>query len=171
MFEKFKNNLIPKEIWIVIFSIFSSLTITAFYYKNINITLTSFHDRTIGIVVLNGVDAAARTSAYVKLIFLFSLVFLSINFFLNYLNKKIIIKAYKTSVEKKQILYLSSFSIFSIFLFFITRNNIYISILKIQAILLFLFFFIILIKLTFRSYQKFYSNYYMLFLCLCISIS
>ena len=65
------NNL---EIWSYALSSLIGLLISYLFFSTVDTTLTNFNNRTIGIVVLEGVDANIRTLAYVKTTSIYILV-------------------------------------------------------------------------------------------------
>ncbi|TDF96212.1 hypothetical protein [Paenibacillus piri] len=158
---------IPKiEPWILMLSLLISLLITIQIFKNLDISLHSFTDRSIGIVVMDGVDASLRTFNYIKLLLIFTILLLFLLFFISWINNILKPKIISNlMIEKNVIAILSAFSICLILLYIIGNQNIHLIILSLLIFLLTLVITVMFFKvLFFQNKNKYFrlnpfSNY------------
>lgn len=78
MITNLKTSLLQKRHpWLYPLGLLTAVFSVEIFLKNINLNLTSFKDRTIGITVLSGFDASKPSLAYAGAVFLFILAFLT----------------------------------------------------------------------------------------------
>lgn len=150
------------DLWNIMLSISFSLLVIGYYLKKSSLVLKNFKDRTIGIVVLSGIDAAQRTSIYVKMIIIFSIIFFVALIISSIFNKRFVLKKY-TKIEKNVLFILSTFSIFVLMLYFLKTKAVYFAMIKLLYFLIILDLSVILIKnITHNQNKKIFnlfSNY------------
>lgn len=137
------------SLWIPALSAFVALFICRNLFENSSFELSNFTDRTIGIAVLLGVDIAARSLFYIKLISIFIISFLLCFQGLSYIwaVAKREIGAKNLRTEGNVLLTLSLFSIFYLIYHYINGAEIIISILDIFKILTGLAFVVLISKI------------------------
>jgi len=139
--------------WAISLSTLIGLFCVSLLLKHANLELNNFAGRTIGIVVLEGLDVSARSWLYINSLILFVIVFLLS--YVVYFNVDLYASSYLDSkgkiYEKRALSYLSSVAIFAFIYFYIDGSVIYGNIFDILLQLIFLIYIILLAKVYFKS--------------------
>jgi hypothetical protein len=146
------------EFWMVLLSITISSVFTRYFVTHIDFTLKNFTGRTIGIVVLAGVDASLKTKVYVLAVLLFSLLFIFSILMLNILNMLMDKSLTKHSSiafnkEKSVIFTASLYIVFALFLYIFSSETIFVTVIKILAGVLLISFFVISYKILICNFK------------------
>ena len=155
--EKYQNNVAP---WTLGLSTLIALSSVQYVLKNSSFLLKNFAQRTIGIVVLEGIDASFRSSLYVILIILFILVF-SFSFYIYSKNDAVLSKYLKSGGagnEGKMLFSLSLLSIFTLIFHYLNGAMIFVNIFNILSFLLLLTYLVLLAKIFFKDKNKLFFS-------------
>src|SRR3972149_3519887 len=140
-------------LWILTLSAFAALFICRHLFENSSFELNNFTDRVIGVAVLLGVDIAARSLFYIKLISIFIVSFLLFLRGFSYIwvvaKREIGIKSLRT--ESNMLLTLSSFSIFILIYHYINGAEIIVNILDVFKVLITLTLVILIGQIIFKK--------------------
>ena len=138
------------ELWQILLSLSITAGSSAFLlYQSIFsgfLNLNNFNDRTIGIVIFNAIDASHRTFLYVGIWVFAFLLFCTTLLIFVFINEKYF-KQLSLEFEKELLFYLSLFSVASLFLYALSRQEIFISSYKIFLIFLCLVGCLIVLKI------------------------
>ena len=138
------------SLWNILPSVFAGASISYKYYVHAGITLESFAERTIGIAVLNGIDAVQRTGIYLKLIVLFSFVMITVLLCMILLEKIFITGTgdIQFDQEKETVYIISLSGLVVLLLGIIKRNDLYFDLVTLHFYMLAVIFFIACAKMT-----------------------
>lgn len=147
-------------IWIFTLSTYVGLFICRFIFDRSTFLLHNFSDRTIGIAVLKGVDIAARSVSYIKLVSIFSISFL-ISFYIISSVWRLALKRVGSKDLRKDgmmLLTLSSISIFTLIYHYVNGAEIIVGILDILKVFIALVFAILIAKIIFKKNDLVFFN-------------
>ncbi len=170
------NTQINVKAWQVMFSLLLAGRVVKAYYDRFDSELTSFADRAIGIAVLTGVDASARTLAYFGMIATFLLVtILGIVLLTRAQNE--LEKSFRwvwIEIDQKILFTLSTIAFVVLLLAVLSRKPIYEHVVSTLLFLICLELFLVIANFLFfrmsRQRLRWFENHNIRFLALCFPI-